>query len=588
MVKFIFKVCYSIINNIYLNIIKYFILMFILLNFINIPIIFAQSNLSLSTPVSNTPVINYDPPNLPCSIYDYDWGYSKADHIDGYPTSFGGSNGLYSSIGQGGIIGPAGSMNPERKQALVNLVRGNLIGGKDPIFLSYLTPPVNLLAVNGDDPILGFPSGANINLNNINFNRNIVKLPCINGNISGLIARRGGDVNTNCGRSEAFLLCDKDNQIIPGIGSSGCPINLFYDKNTLSENGQGYTGGLTSSTDNTDTAQSNSILQIIYRQGTVLKKTTDIDPSYKKFISASDLFYDKKLSPSDVQDQINYTNYSLTASTKYNGDGITTLNVDSTFKFSNNIIHTNPREDDIDQYKYLFDGNGNGTIGRWVNDSNKHIPTNLYQINKKVFHDLTKASFECKAIPVNYRVNYKHMGNDNGEQTGSYQLKLFTWIPISNSSLSSPTCDSTVTVGSTTVETTTANGKTILICTPCLPASIFRSDIFGQPVYGIPTAIGCLPASLSGLVAVILRISSMLAGGIALMIITIAGIKIAVNSDNPEEIKKSQKSISSAIGGLLVIICAVLLLNIVGLRILDLGNYGGDEITYATIGKTTP
>ena len=107
---------------------------------------------------------------------------------------------------------------------------------------------------------------------------------------------------------------------------------------------------------------------------------------------------------------------------------------------------------------------------------------------------------------------------------------------------------------------------------------LFRS------VFGIPTAIGCLPSSLTGIVTVILRIATTTAGGIALLIVIISGMKIGLHGENPDEIKKAQKSISSAVVGVLVIVCSLLLLNIIGVKILDIASFGGSQVQFVTTG----
>jgi len=82
---------------------------------------------------------------------------------------------------------------------------------------------------------------------------------------------------------------------------------------------------------------------------------------------------------------------------------------------------------------------------------------------------------------------------------------------------------------------------------------------------GIDTALGCIPTDdLGGFVTILLRITTGIAGGIALILIIFAGFTIATSTGNPEKLKEGQEQLTSAITGL------VFLLEVIGAGILEI------------------
>jgi hypothetical protein len=88
------------------------------------------------------------------------------------------------------------------------------------------------------------------------------------------------------------------------------------------------------------------------------------------------------------------------------------------------------------------------------------------------------------------------------------------------------------------------------------------------------TAVGCIDLEPRNLVTQILRVSIGLAGGIAILIIILGGIKILTSAGNPEGIKSGGETISSALMGLLFIIFSLFLLKLIGIDILNLPGFG--------------
>lgn len=90
---------------------------------------------------------------------------------------------------------------------------------------------------------------------------------------------------------------------------------------------------------------------------------------------------------------------------------------------------------------------------------------------------------------------------------------------------------------------------------------------------GILTALGCIPTQPQPLIKALLRFSAGAGGGIALLLMVFGSFRMMTSAGNPESVKKGQDQFSSAIIGLLFIIFSVLLLQIIGVDILNLPGF---------------
>jgi hypothetical protein len=90
----------------------------------------------------------------------------------------------------------------------------------------------------------------------------------------------------------------------------------------------------------------------------------------------------------------------------------------------------------------------------------------------------------------------------------------------------------------------------------------------------VNTAIGCIPvladstgASFSNW---ILGWSIGIGGGVAFLLIVYAGFMIMTSTGNPERLKAGQELLTSAIGGILLLIFSVFILKFIGVDILGI------------------
>ena len=96
---------------------------------------------------------------------------------------------------------------------------------------------------------------------------------------------------------------------------------------------------------------------------------------------------------------------------------------------------------------------------------------------------------------------------------------------------------------------------------------------------GIKTPIGCLRYGTGtdagkSLVSQLVAWSVGVAGGIALLLIVYSAFQMTTASGDPKRVKAAQEMLMAALGGLALIILAVILLNFIGLRVLNLGGFG--------------
>lgn len=147
---------------------------------------------------------------------------------------------------------------------------------------------------------------------------------------------------------------------------------------------------------------------------------------------------------------------------------------------------------------------------------------------------------------------------------------------VSENETTAPTTEG----GSTQIDTNIAKGVTqqefgqFKACKPenpnCTTAAAQECKN-GQP--GIETAIGCVPTEPQKLIEGLLRFATGIGGGIALLLMIFGAFQMIVSSGNPETLKKGQEQFTSAIIGLLFIIFSILLLQVIGVNILQIPGF---------------
>jgi len=90
---------------------------------------------------------------------------------------------------------------------------------------------------------------------------------------------------------------------------------------------------------------------------------------------------------------------------------------------------------------------------------------------------------------------------------------------------------------------------------------------------GITSALGCVPTDPKDLIPAILRLATGAGGGIAFLLMIMGAFQMITSAGNPDSLKTGQGRFTSAIIGLLFVIFSVLLLQIIGVDILNIPGF---------------
>jgi len=90
---------------------------------------------------------------------------------------------------------------------------------------------------------------------------------------------------------------------------------------------------------------------------------------------------------------------------------------------------------------------------------------------------------------------------------------------------------------------------------------------------GVYTAIGCIPTSPGAFVTNILVFAMGMAGGLAFLIMLYGAFVIITAGGNPEKVAGGQQTITAAVMGLLTIMFAAVILNIIGIQIIQIPGF---------------
>lgn len=119
------------------------------------------------------------------------------------------------------------------------------------------------------------------------------------------------------------------------------------------------------------------------------------------------------------------------------------------------------------------------------------------------------------------------------------------------------------------------DGKTSCINDTC--TTLATAGASGEPCPDgsnkLKTALGCVSTDPQQLILALLRLVSYASGGIALLLMAIGAIQMIASAGSPEALKEGQQRFTSAVIGLLFILFSVLLLQIIGVDLLDLPGF---------------
>lgn len=110
--------------------------------------------------------------------------------------------------------------------------------------------------------------------------------------------------------------------------------------------------------------------------------------------------------------------------------------------------------------------------------------------------------------------------------------------------------------------------------TPLTPIAPFQPQRCNNNT-GVDTAIGCIPVdNTNNFIVWIFKWAIGIAGGIAFLLMVIASFQIMTASGNPEKLQGGRELLTAAISGLILIIFSVFLLQLIGVKILQIPGLG--------------
>ena len=162
---------------------------------------------------------------------------------------------------------------------------------------------------------------------------------------------------------------------------------------------------------------------------------------------------------------------------------------------------------------------------------------------------------------------------------GEHKIDIRRWHPIGNG-FGTPLCPVKFTVG-------TPDNPGAVITSGTTPTGCTEDDVKkgrctsggglgncdpGKPT--IRTAIGCIHTNPAALMKDLLTFAIGISGGLAFLMMLLGAFQMVTSAGNPETLQAGKDRLTSAVIGLLFIIFAVLLLQIIGVDILGIPGFG--------------
>ncbi len=111
------------------------------------------------------------------------------------------------------------------------------------------------------------------------------------------------------------------------------------------------------------------------------------------------------------------------------------------------------------------------------------------------------------------------------------------------------------------------------VCGPNNPNCTNSAGKFCANDKEIETAIGCIPTEPADLITGLVRFATAAGGGVALILMISGAFQMMTSGGNPDNVHHGQERFTSAVIGLLFIIFAILLLQVIGVDILALPGF---------------
>lgn len=174
----------------------------------------------------------------------------------------------------------------------------------------------------------------------------------------------------------------------------------------------------------------------------------------------------------------------------------------------------------------------------------------------------------------------------NAKQTGTLGTAITEFVDVSNGQFSPINIGTLSTPGSWTIYVESYSSGYPNICSQQIDIHEFIDpdkpppEPVGLQPYdpgctagdteNVKTALGCLPTNPFPFVNLVLPWATLVGAGIAFLLGVFGAFMISISAGNPEKMQAGRELITSAIGGLLLIIFAIFILKVIGVNILGL------------------
>lgn len=94
-----------------------------------------------------------------------------------------------------------------------------------------------------------------------------------------------------------------------------------------------------------------------------------------------------------------------------------------------------------------------------------------------------------------------------------------------------------------------------------------------SPKHAMWTAIGCIPTSNQGLASALIKFGVAIAGGLAILLILFGAFTVTTSASNPQRLQVGREIVTAAIIGLVFIVLSVVILQYLGVEILQIPGF---------------
>lgn len=193
------------------------------------------------------------------------------------------------------------------------------------------------------------------------------------------------------------------------------------------------------------------------------------------------------------------------------------------------------------------------------------------QCNQTPLTNCTGGSGSCACIPVGATITAAPGCGNNNQNCCPGGTCTGASLSCVNVGAGQTRCLVSCTPGSCPTGQQCLNGGCVAIPGGATPPASSGPAMANCPGgQGIQTAIGCIPLTEQGIAGFFLKWGLSIGGGLAFILIVVAGYQIISSSGDPRKLQSGKELLTSAITGLVVLVFAAFILRFIGQDFLSL------------------